>query len=203
MTEEIQRLVLFDIEGNGGDPTEILPLLTRENANDVYDIGVLSLIYIATTWNHPCVPAIMRRLVELGVEINQDDQGAGTPLTWALLTGTGRQYIPLLLELGAQVDFITNGRRTPLGIAIEREFIKEARLFMDRGASVVRTGIPANALPEWVATYVKARQRCRHACVTVLGLGVRVKVHRDVFGLIARHVWSRRLDEYDEQRWTI
>lgn len=201
MTEEIQRLVLFDIEGNGGDPTEILPLLTRENANHVYDIGVLSLIYIATTWNHPCVPAIMRRLVELGVDLGQDYQRAGTPLTWALLSSTGRQYIPLLLELGAQVDAIPNGWCTPLRFAIEHDLTREGRLFMDRGASVVRTRMPANTLPEWVATYVKAHKCCRHACVTVLGLGVRVKVHRDVFGLIARHVWSRRLDEEDEQRW--
>jgi ankyrin repeat protein len=106
------------------------------------------------------------------------------------------------LDGGATVDAKNNSKLTPLYFAIRYNCVFNARLLIDRGASVsnVKLDDTLKAIPDWVNTFVAWRSNCRYVAVIIIGIH---KDHRtnmtgnndiNVLKLIAKHIWSSRMD---------
>ena len=87
------------------------------------------LIYFVRNYNMEGV----RRLVNVGVDLNEQDHDGNTPLTWAA-SNSYIQIIKLLVDAGADLNIRNNKGQTPLIIAAAYASIEAIVLLIDGGA---------------------------------------------------------------------
>ena len=74
----------------------------------------------------------VRRLVNVGVDLNEQDHDGNTPLTWAA-SNSYIQIIKLLVDAGADLNIRNNKGQTPLIIAAAYASIEAIVLLIDGG----------------------------------------------------------------------
>lgn len=184
-----------------GNLDELKTLVTRDNValtNGLADHWSL-LGYAAEAGKSACV----RYLLDLGVDVTK----SSPPWGWSPLHGAcfsrDVDTVELLLAAGMDRNAMDEYGRSPLSASLAslRPLSKACALYLlDRGVRSRYDDPKAEELPTWIDEYVAAKERCRHACVLVVGIR-RLKrstsaaaSHNatDVFVLIARTLWSTR-----------
>lgn len=87
--------------------------VNRLVANDKWNLLHLHLVRIG----NPPDPAIVKRLIEAGVDVNAEDSNGWTPLHFAARTGSV-EAVQLLLDAGASVNVPDSKGVTPLHRAL-------------------------------------------------------------------------------------
>lgn len=100
---------------------------------DAYEKGKLDThLYFAARTGFV---AKIRKLVELGVDINHTDYAQTTPLMYAAESGSA-EAVKILIDAGAKVNVKDFLDRTPLHHAVDKGEIETARVLLQAGAEV-------------------------------------------------------------------
>jgi ankyrin repeat protein len=136
-------------------------------------------------------------LINVGADIHICDIYGYSALHRASLRGHV-DIVRALLLAGATVDLQDNDRETPLYWAIYYNNQECARLLIDFGALIENVQIDEclTTIPMWIHEFVAARQSCRRAALTLIGIH---KFHRtsitegndiNVIRIIGLIVWN-------------
>jgi hypothetical protein len=175
--------------------------LTADNVNnvDASDWGCTALHLAASNGHDECA----KFCIEMGANVNARNNFGRSPLQYASWQGHV-SVARVLLDAGALVDATDNMKWTPLYWAIRYKRVNAAQLLVDRGAKVSNVKLdkylPSTSIPDWVTTFVESRSKCRCAAIAIIGIH---KYRRttvtgnniNVIKLIAKHIWSTRMDD--------
>ena len=82
-----------------------------------------------------CRIPMLRRLLELGADVNRQYDGGYSPLNLAIVS-RDVEAMEFLLEHGANAHKADGGENIPISVAIEQDFVPGAKLLLQHGASV-------------------------------------------------------------------
>jgi hypothetical protein len=214
---EQKRFVHFDKLFDEGfeDPIEVActhgilavlqVLVTRENVNEPYSDRFwqefLPLRSVCRLGHLECV----RYLLSLGARIEATYLGENL-LHEVVCTKCdlerSRELIDTLLEAGVELEGETIRDETPLAWAVGLENRNAVKWLIDRGARVenIKLGRHLKTIPSFVCVIVRGRASCRVAAVTVISMRRCCVMRRcvcdaNVLSMIAKHIWSMRMDE--------
>lgn len=208
----------------GANPGDALCLAAHQGHEEV--VGLLSHTHALPLAVGPAAVIVAARRGHLGcvkrllpvVGVGYRDVFGVTALHASAGSGCV-EIVQFLLECGAEIDAMDSNEHTPLYNAIAKERRMCALYLMDRGAQLelvqsqeLRNSSDAGdadedddeeelmQIPEWAYDFEAQRERCRKACIAMLGLiRVRPGIGRDALTLLARELWHTRLN-YD---WTL
>jgi ankyrin repeat protein len=175
---------------------ELRLALTVNNMNDADPNGWTALHWAANFGHVDCV----KLCIKMGADMNVRVIDGWAPLTLASWTGHF-DVVRLLLDAGAIIDATDNG--IPLKYAIEHKDVDSIRLLIDRGEKVSNVKLDqlyAQAIPDWVNTFIESRSNCRNVSIIIIGIH---KYRRttvtgndiNVLRLVSKHIWSTRMDD--------
>jgi hypothetical protein len=185
---------------HAGDHQQLRHVLTRLNVDDVFGFGRYSALqYAATLGQVECVKVC----IEMGANVNARSISESTPLHCVASVRDCVEIARMLLDAGAIVDAKASDGYTSLYLAIFNSRIGVARLLIDRGGKVSNVVLDEDlpAIPDWVTNCVASRSNCRIVAIVIIGIH---KYHRtnvtgnndvNVLKLVAKHVWSSRMDD--------
>jgi ankyrin repeat protein len=140
--------------------------------------------------------------IEMCANVNARSCRGSTPLHFASSHGRG-DVARMLLDAGAMVDATDNEEHTPLYLAIHNDNVNMARLLIDGGgkvSNVILNQYDLQGIPDWAATFIASRTRCRDVAIVVIGIHkyhcTLVTVNNDinVLRLVSKYIWSTRMD---------
>jgi hypothetical protein len=182
-----------------GDLHLLRVALTVGNVNDVSGGGWTALHWAAENGHEECVTYCL----EMGANVNARTQYGITPLLYASWKGHVNA-VRVLLDAGALVDSTDKYGYTPRYYAILYKYVDVSRYLIDRGAKVSNVKLNdffLSAIPDWVTTFIESRSNCRTVSITIIGIHkyrrTTVTCNNDinVLRLIAKHIWSSRMDD--------
>lgn len=119
----------------------------------------------------------------------------------AALNYRGLECVRALLDAGASVDGVRELRSTPIVCAVGSANDRAALLLLDHGAKITPLVPAFGYVPGFLSSAARGREKCRRTALVLLGIR---RMHKsallsinalDVIRVIAKHVWSSRLNE--------
>ena len=144
-------------------------------------------------------PRCVQFLIAAGATVHQEVYGHyyGTTLLEIASYNANSDVCRMLIEAGALIyvyDPAYPLRWGPLFSAIRNNRVATVHLLIDRGEDAFKLYYRnGQTMPYWVVAFARAKERCRKSVAHVIGLGRRVRVAKDVFQIMAKHLWSMRL----------
>jgi ankyrin repeat protein len=182
-----------------GDLQRLQQLLTPHNV-DSASIYSSTVLHSAAAFGHvDCV----KWCLEMRANVSACAPGRLTPLHFASSNGYV-DVVRVLLDSGASIDATSDKGYAPLDLAIQCNRIDAVRFLIDRGAvevSSFKLNKREPAIPDWVDSIIASRLNCRSISIIIIGAhkyrrtNITGNNDNNVMRLIAKHIWSSRMDE--------
>lgn len=91
--------------------------------------NVLHLVTLVSSF------CLVKKFVEMGVDVNKADDAGHLPIHFAVLAGD-TEIVSYLIEKGSRIDYLDSEARTPLFLACKKNSKEMVKLLIDAGADV-------------------------------------------------------------------